>query len=246
MLNWVAVQKGRWRMGRVQSIYKEQWQMFVKGYIKYMALYFVISVLSVICAYKSFISNPDLAKTFFDYIVEIFEKKGMTTSSLSWINDSILGTNIGAYETLRFGFGIFLNNLLVITLLVLSGFLAWAIFPLLYPLFTMVTNGILIGGALAYFKLNGHHPAELFVKGVLPHGVTEFLAIFIATSLGTYIGINILSWSFKIFKDLTKMNEYKEKLKVLSVKVFYTYVFVLLPLLAISAFVESVITPMLL
>ncbi|WP_336770542.1 stage II sporulation protein M [Bacillus bombysepticus] len=233
-------------MERLISIYKEQWQVFVKRYIKYLVFYFVVSVISAMCAFQGFISNPELAKTFFDYTVEIFEKKGMTTSSLTWFDGVILGTNIGVYEMLRFGFSIFINNLLVITLLVISGFLAWSIFPLIYPLFTIIMNSILIGGALAYFKINGHQPGELFVKGVLPHGVTEFLAIYIAASLGTYIGVHMISWSFKTLKDFTKMQESKEKLKDLSIKVFYTYVFVLIPLVAISAFIECVITPMLL
>jgi len=96
----------------------------------------------------------------------------------------------------------------------------------------------LIGGVLGVFKLVGYSPLELFVTGLLPHGIFEIPALMIASAIVLRMAAVLVSP--QLGKSMGQMI-----LELLAdwVKVF---VGVVVPLLAVAALVEAYITPIIL
>jgi stage II sporulation protein M len=93
----------------------------------------------------------------------------------------------------------------------------------LVPLFGTVTNGLILGAVLAL--TDGGLTAVL---GLIPHGIFELPAIFIAWGLGLWRGM----WPFQ--KERKKA--YKERAR----KAYYVFFTLVLPLLAIAAMIEGI------
>lgn len=112
-------------------------------------------------------------------LTSVLEKSGML-DQLKNLSSS-MGSN-PAWETVFFK--IFTNNLLASLRLIGFGVLFGVI-----PLFGMITNGLIVGYVLALASQStGTNPLVLFVTTLLPHGVFELPAIFIAAALGLRIG----------------------------------------------------------
>jgi len=119
-------------------------------------------------------------------------------------------------------FFIFQNNLIASFLALILG-----IFIGVFPIFNIVVNGTLLGYVLS---------KAVEVEGIftiwrlIPHGIFELPAIFIAVGLGIKLGF---SWFFKG----NKIEELKKRF-LSSLKVF---VAIILPLLIIAAVVEGIL-----
>ena len=87
---------------------------------------------------------------------------------------------------------IFLNNLMVSLLTIISG-LAFGI----YPIFILMNNGMLMG-AVIIGSANGAsvHPIILFLTTILPHGLFELPAILVSAALGIHLGISVIQSLF--------------------------------------------------
>ena len=96
----------------------------------------------------------------------------------------------------------------------------------IFPIFNAVFNGILLG----YVYSKAVPIAGYFVIWrVLPHGIFELPAIFIALGLGVHLGASFFG---------------KEKIKTLSKRFrlsFKAFLTVVLPLLVIAAIIESLL-----
>jgi len=139
----------------------------------------------------------------------------------------ILNLVINYIKNIKFNvLSIFLNNLKVSLFITFGGFLL-----LLPTLFIGYLNfyilGLIFNLSLKENKLN------VFLASVLPHGIIELFAIFLSLTLGT-----------SLFFSLIKFNYFEERKfsKVLKLSLI-TYIFIVLPLLFISALIEVYITP---
>jgi stage II sporulation protein M len=82
---------------------------------------------------------------------------------------------------------LFLHNLLSSALMVVLGF-----FFGIYPAWAMWMNGLLAGYVLAEEAHRGLAAWQLFVYGMLPHGIFEIPAFIWAAALGLELGFTVL------------------------------------------------------
>ena len=87
---------------------------------------------------------------------------------------------------------IFQNNLVAsLTLLVLGTVL------FVIPIFSLFINGVAVGYVLALSSLEeGISPFLMLLFGILPHGLLELPAVFLAGGIGMFFGIRLLYWLF--------------------------------------------------
>src|SRR5690606_33222747 len=79
---------------------------------------------------------------------------------------------------------IFLNNVRAVLVMMILG-----IFLGLFPVFSMLFNGVLIGFTLRLQEAADLSLMDLIFRGLLPHGILELPAIFIAAGYGLRLGI---------------------------------------------------------
>ncbi|MFC4601489.1 stage II sporulation protein M [Cohnella hongkongensis] len=70
------------------------------------------------------------------------------------------------------------------------------IFAGLMPLFMLVSNGMILGYLLSGFSANGENVFLLVVKGLLPHGILELSAVFLACAFGMRFGLTLIRGVF--------------------------------------------------
>lgn len=127
---------------------------------------------------------------------------------------------------------LFFNNFLATMLSVALG-----IVPFIFlPLVALFTNAALMGALSAVIQGMGMNVFSLIMAAVVPHGIFELPALIIGLSLGLCLCKEITATLFHRGKlPLTLLIEETVRVLVLTV----------VPLLAIAAFVESYITPLL-
>jgi stage II sporulation protein M len=131
-----------------------------------------------------------------------------------------------ALPKLQLAAAIFLNNALKSLLVVLGG-IAFGLFPVIF----LFANGAALGLVLsASMRSRGVLPA---LAAILPHGIFELPAIFLATSMGLLLGSSAIKRLFGR-TDISIRSELGLALK------FFSRVIV--PLLLIAAIVEAFLT----
>lgn len=149
---------------------------------------------------------------------------------------------------------IFQNNLTAALTMLLAGTLIFVI-----PLFALFANGLAVGYVLALTAQEaGLSPVTMFLFGILPHGVLELPAIFLAGGIGLFLGLRLLRWLFgtgqffaHLFGGLRhNLHQFwwEETLPVLKRRVKGTVRLVLIVavMLVGAALLESFLTPLLL
>lgn len=125
------------------------------------------------------------------------------------------------------------NNVLVIVKSILVGLIPFLFVPLYY--LGMDAVGL---GAFSLFFLQAPGTSVLaLVMSILPHGIFEFPAIWLSLTLGIYLCREL---SKKILKKPT------EDLGEIGKDIASVFVFIILPLLVLAAFLESFVTPVIL
>jgi len=66
----------------------------------------------------------------------------------------------------------------------------------LMPISMLLLNGMILGYLLAGFSANGENVFMLIVKGLLPHGVLELTAVFLACAFGIRFGMTLIRGIF--------------------------------------------------
>jgi stage II sporulation protein M len=61
----------------------------------------------------------------------------------------------------------------------------------IFPIFMIVTNGMIIGYLLGGMAEEGNNVWLLIIKGLLPHGIVELSAIFLACGFGMRFGVTL-------------------------------------------------------
>ncbi|KIL36350.1 hypothetical protein SD71_08285 [Cohnella kolymensis] len=84
-------------------------------------------------------------------------------------------------------FIIFLNNFLKAVLAMVLGAAVG-----LFPVYMLVANGMVIGFLLGEIADRGENVWLIVLKGLLPHGILELSAIFLACAFGVRFGVTLL------------------------------------------------------
>ncbi|MDO5726018.1 MAG: stage II sporulation protein M [Tissierellia bacterium] len=194
-----------------------------KEYKKYFKKSFIVAILAFLIA-------AILTKIII--YLDLFGLKSIIETQVESIINEILGHFPEGQITAS---GLFINNIRVLFLAFISGFIPFIPFPIVIT----IINGIVVGGLLGIIASNSSlfGALKMLIFGILPHGITELGAILIAVAMGNLIWITI---NRKIFRKpiAIKLNE---ELKY-SIKILF---FVCVPLILISAFIEAYITPIL-
>ena len=108
--------------------------------------------------------------------------------------------------------------------------------PFLYiPAFLMVMNARLVGLMLGAMPAAGIGTLEAFVFTILPHGIFELPANIMGNALGIFLCTTVIRYIFK------KQDRFRTAYDITgAVRVFF---FVIVPLLAIAAPMETYVTP---
>ncbi|AHD07500.1 putative membrane protein [Paenibacillus larvae subsp. larvae DSM 25430] len=128
---------------------------------------------------------------------------------------------------------IFLNNSIKALLFIFSG-----LFFGLLPLFSMISNGLLLGFLIS--RTPASDVFEMVAKGILPHGIIELPAIIIASAYGLKLGGLVFKGMFSLFRPAALSNVKKELIQVL--KLTGPLAVVLVGALFIAAIIESTLT----
>lgn len=128
---------------------------------------------------------------------------------------------------------LFLHNARTVVTFLLLGLLSFATLGL--TLF--IVNIALVGGVMGAASLVGYSPLLTFVAGVLPHGIFELSAVFLATAAMLKVGAQLVTPQGE--KSLG------EVLLISLADWFRIFIGIVLPFLAIAALIEIYITPLL-
>lgn len=128
-------------------------------------------------------------------------------------------------SSLELALFVFANNVLKTGLALLLGLLI-GIGPVLF----LVVNGVALG--LVGSALTPELPFHIFLLGVLPHGAFEIPAVLLASSAGIMIGVQVL-------RRIRGTGGMPGEALHISLSFF---LFLVVPLLLIAAFVESFVT----
>ncbi len=126
------------------------------------------------------------------------------------------------------------NNLRVVLASSLVGIFTFGVFPAVVPLL----NSALIAFVVTRAVAAGHDPLALLAAGILPHGVFEVTAVWLAATLALRLGAAVIARPPKMTMGEGWLLALADYLKAL--------VFVVVPLLVLAAVVEAHVTPLLL
>ncbi|HZG55571.1 stage II sporulation protein M [Paenibacillus sp.] len=195
---------------------------------------------------RAFAKDLATMKWYIAVCVALFAASAAFGASSGWL-DAYLAKQIeplrGLVERLEamdnsqvwFFLFIFVNNFLKSLLAVFLG----ALFGL-FPLYFVISNGLIIGYVVSSAGAAGADVGSLIVRGLLPHGLLEVTAILIAASYGLKYGLLILAelvYAFRGRGSASALKAFHGTLGRLVVFLFFA--------LLLAAFIESTITYML-
>lgn len=126
------------------------------------------------------------------------------------------------------------NNLRVVLVTMLLAIFSFGVLPTVVPL----VNSALIVWLLARAAEAGHDPLTVFVAGILPHGIFEISAVWLASILALRMGASLIARQPGMTLGEGWLLALADYLKM--------FIFVVLPLLILAALIEVNITPRLL
>lgn len=186
---------------------------------KYILLSFLLLLLGVIVGFV-------FRNQFEEYVQAVFQR-------MSGIVNEV--------ENLNNPFSLFMlilkNNVLAVISMIAIGLLSFGF----YAIISLLLNGTIIGYLLSVYAGAGVNPWEIFMVGLLPHGIFEFPAIILACAIGIRLGVLVMQWLSSLL-----INQRRERTKrnfQLFLKDFPFLFGTVLVLLLIAAAVESYITP---
>ena len=128
-------------------------------------------------------------------------------------------------------FPLMLNNWKAMIFSILYGFVPF----LFLPITAAITNAAILGVLAAWYQHNGISLGYYFA-GILPHGIFEIPALIIAISLGTLLCFHMVLRIFRHKKAISMIDLISNILRTLLLVIF--------PLIALSAVIETYITPL--
>jgi uncharacterized membrane protein SpoIIM required for sporulation/ABC-type transport system involved in multi-copper enzyme maturation permease subunit len=126
------------------------------------------------------------------------------------------------------------NNLRAIIIILLLGLVSFGVLGII----VYIGNIGLIGGLLAVVKIFGYSPGQIFMAGILPHGIFELPAIILSSAAVLHAGIMLVTpMSHRTLGEVL-LESLADWTKIM--------IGLVIPLLAIAAAVETWVTPNLL
>lgn len=186
----------------------------------------IVLALSVIAIIASYVWVIRYVPTFVDLTPERTDQiRGLVSQNLSNIDN--LDEHIPAPL-------LFYHNARTTMLFLLLGLVSFATMGMTL----LLVNMGIVGGVLGAASLVGYSPLLIFVSGILPHGIFELTAVFLAAAA-----------MFKVGAQLVTPQSEKSLGEVLLLSLadwFRVFIGIVLPLLAIAALIEVYVTPLLL
>ena len=158
-------------------------------------------------------AQPEAMEMVVSYFQQMVEESGIVSES-------------GSVSPL----GLLINNWLAMLFSILYGFIPFLYFPLI----SVASNAVIIGAMAAYYQVL-NLPLTLFLAGILPHGIFELPALFIAGTMGFLLCRNIVR--------IILHNGRAVPMVELLANILRTLLFVIFPLLVCAALIEAYVTP---
>ncbi len=159
---------------------------------------------------------------------------------LPWL-DGFLDRQIGqtAGQGVRFGFGIFFNNIRVALLSSLLSALSFGLFAFLVPAVAFgqvaLVTTTLAGRGTGWVLGNTDSPLAFLVAYILPHGIIELPVAILAAALGIRMGASLMPNQRGVSVGQNMLWALAQFIKV--------YVLVIVPLYLLAALLEGLVTP---
>lgn len=203
------------------ALYKQEWQRFKQDYTRIFTWVLIVCISLLIIFYLGLVSNPDLTREMMDWFSDQIQRQV-----------DMLGSELINHPLHLFWF-ILKNNLLVIGIIMVVGFIPIIVLPLFYSLTTIVS----LATVLAVVQVAGESPLKILAITILPHGIVEITAMILSSSIGVYLSLRIFE---KIF------SKKRHEIRILAViwQAVRSFLLVVVPLVIIAAFIEGFITPL--
>lgn len=197
-----------------------QWEhaaeYFSRNLKRLFFIYLMLFVTLVVFNVVLFQNNPEVTNAYYEEIKAVFDQKNMADSS-----------GFDLYLL------IFVNNVRAGGITILTGFIPF----LFIPIFSFLSNVMILGVVGAVFQVNGIGLLPFFA-GILPHGVLEIPGLV----LGTILGIHICQKLTKVVLRRGAPGEFKQAVFG-ALRIFLLW---MVPLFAIASAIETFLTPLLL
>ncbi|WP_353892710.1 stage II sporulation protein M [Proteinivorax hydrogeniformans] len=200
------------------EIYKRQWELFKKHYAKPTAL---IALISIVIAFFSFF----VLMVFQDLLIEITDELFMHFEEL--------GVNPNTSHSDLFLI-VLVNNLRVSAFMVLLGFIPIIVLPAVSGVVTSISVSMI----LALFNTFDLYPVQTLIYGILPHGIIELFAIYLAGGIGVFLSLNM-------FKKIFSSKRAEINIGIIIKDSIISYLIVVAPLIILAAVIEGFVTPVL-
>ena len=200
------------------DIYKRQWELFKNHYAKPTAL---IALISIVIAFFSFF----VLMVFQDLLIEITDELFMHFEEL--------GVNPNTSHSELFLI-VLVNNLRVSGFMVLLGFIPIIVLPAISGVVTSISVSMI----LALFNTFDLYPVQTLIYGILPHGIIELFAIYLAGGIGVFLSLNM-------FKKIFSSKRAEINIGIIIKDSIISYLIVVAPLIILAAVIEGFVTPVL-
>lgn len=208
-------------------------KIYVKEFHKFKDIYqktfFRTFILSILVALACFLISLFLKDFFINQTEEIAKNVANKFEKMS-------GKQLNELSNIHTFWLIFINNFKVCILICVLWLIPLYRLPAVYSIFQFSVVGIVLGGVHAM----GYNVINVFIFGILPHGIFELTGIVYSASIGNFINKNILAKIF--YRKKRNSVPFKELLK----QSLFSYTLVVVPLLLLAAFIEAFITSILL
>ncbi len=183
----------------------------------------LVFVLAIASSVTSYVWVSEIAPTYLSK---------MSTEEIGTMVDELTASGglTSLNENVSFGY-IFSHNLRAVVVMLILGVFS---FGILGELLYIVNIGV-IGGLLAGLQYVGFSAFDLFINGILPHGVFELSAILLASAAVLYFGAVLITPSPERTMGEVIVVSLADWTKI--------FVGLVVPLLFIAALIESYITP---
>ena len=200
--------QGFWRF--VFSGYADFVTYFVRKHLLWTVVIILIFTVGMLAGYEMSGSDPEISRT----IVEGMAEK----------HDGLSSDDPGSLFVFLIS-----NNASIAFASVILG-----IIPVIAPVFISLFNGFAVGAVIE--MISEGRSVVFILAGLLPHGIFELSAVFLACAAGLRLGLSPL---ILLYEERFSFSSWVSELK----EAVTAFVLIILPMLIVAAFIEAFVTP---
>jgi len=189
-------------------------KIFTNEFIEFNKVIFKYFLLCFFLFFTSIIITKFIFIRNPENVISILDNKNSTLD--------ISGPTYGVFAR------IFINNSIVCLFTILSGFLPFVFLPVV----ACIKNAYPVGLLLAGFDILKKNTFLIALVALVPHGIFEIPAVLYAFSIGVHLCLSITTSIVK-----------RVPTKKYIVEIKNAFIFIILPMLLIAAFIEAFIVP---